>query len=94
MNEIMQVLGIQRAKVHVPIGLMKLPVLLMDKLLPNPPVTIEQLKMLRLDNSARNSATATLLDRAPKDFKDGISYITKPLKTQKANVEKLASGKS
>ncbi|MBA3945060.1 MAG: complex I NDUFA9 subunit family protein [Herpetosiphonaceae bacterium] len=93
MNEIMAVVGVKRGKLHVPIGLMKLPVLIMDKVLPNPPVTIEQLKMLRLDNSAPDSATGAILERTPKDFKDGIDYVNIPLNEQKASVQKLASGK-
>lgn len=93
MNQIMAVVGIQRSKVHVPISLMMLPATLMDKLLPNPPVTGEQLKMLRLDNSAPASATETLLGRAPKDFKDGIDYIKTPINQQQENVQRLASGK-
>ncbi len=93
LGEIMAALGVRRGKIHVPLGLMKLPVALMDKLLPNPPVTIEQLKMLRLDNAAPDSATARLLGRPALDFRDGIAYITTPLKEQKAQILKRASGK-
>lgn len=93
LREIMAVVGTQRSMLRVPIALMRLPVTLMDKLLPNPPVTIEQLKMLRLDNTAPQSATATLLGRAPKDFRDGIAYVNTPAKQQREKLKQLAAGK-
>ena len=94
LDEIMQVVGIRRRKVHVPIGLMRLPVFAMDKVLPDPPVTIEQLKMLRLDNSTPGTTTAELTGRELKDFRDGIDFVKTPLKEQQERVQRLASGKA
>jgi len=44
------VLGINRYKIHVPAGLMGHLVNLMEKTLPNPPLTTEQLLLLQQDN--------------------------------------------
>ncbi len=74
---IMAKLQKKRAKVHVPVPLMKPVVSLMDKVLPKPPVTPAQLTMLRLDNSASESATAQLIGRQPKALADGIDYIVR-----------------
>ena len=71
------VLGKKRGKIHVPAALMKPAVAVMDKLLPKPPVTPAQLAMLRLDNSAPQSATASLIGRPPLPLADGIDYIKK-----------------
>ncbi len=92
-DEIMQVVGIKRTKLHVPAGLMRVPVLLMDRLLPNPPVTIEQLKMLRFDNSVAGDTTARLAGHELKDFRAGIDFIKRPLKEQKQHVMAEAAGK-
>jgi len=94
MDELMQATGIRRAKIHVPVALMKVPVMIMDKVLRNPPVAIEQLKMLALDNSTQNNATAQLARRELTDFKDGIGFIKTPLREQRERVRALASGKA
>ncbi len=94
MDELMQATGIRRAKLHVPVALMKLPVMIMDKVMASPPVAIEQLKMLALDNSTQNNATARLAGRELTDFKDGIGFIKTPLREQRAHVRALASGKA
>jgi NADH dehydrogenase len=92
-DEIMQVVGIKRAKLHVPAGLMRAPVLLMDRLLPNPPVTIEQLKMLRFDNSVAGDTTARLAGHPLKDFREGIDFVKIPIKEQKHRLMAEAAGK-
>lgn len=73
-------MGKRRPKVHVPVGLMEL-VVGASKPLPKnlrPPVTIEQLKMLSLDNSTDHSATEFLIGRKPVALEDGISYVRSP----------------
>ncbi len=70
-------LGKRRPKVHIPVGLM-MPIVKMCKPLPaalRPPVTIEQLKMLNLDNVTEVSAMERLLGRPPMSLQDGIGYI-------------------
>lgn len=70
-------LGKPKPKVHVPLGLMK-SVVRISGPLPRalrPPVTMEQLKMLGLDNSTDDSATERLIGRKPVALEDGIGYI-------------------
>jgi NADH dehydrogenase len=93
LDTIMDVVGIRRAKVHMPVGLMKVPVTIMDKTLPNPPVTIEQLKMLGLNNATAPTAAESLAGHPLKDFRDGIDFIKTPLKQQKQHVIAQAAGK-
>lgn len=70
-------LGKKKPKVRVPLPLMKTVVRLsgpLPKAL-RPPVTMEQLKMLALDNSTEDSATERLIGRKPVALEDGIGYI-------------------
>lgn len=70
-------LGKQKRKVHLPVGMM-MPIVQLSKPLParlRPPVTIEQLKMLALDNTTDNCATHELIGRAPIALEDGIGYV-------------------
>jgi hypothetical protein len=70
------------------------PVTIMDKMLPSPPVTIEQLKMLRLNNATAPDAAEGLGGHPLKDFRDGIDFIKIPLKQQKQHVMAQAEGKA
>lgn len=72
---LMDVTRRHRPKVPVPAVLLKPIAIAFDKFLPKPPVTPEQLKMLRLDNSSTNSATATLIGRPPKPLRAGLEYL-------------------
>lgn len=70
-------LQIHRRSVHVPIPLMRA-VIAVSRLLPRrlrPPITVEQLKMLRLENTAPDSATERLIGRRPKALADNLAYI-------------------
>ena len=76
-DTIAKMLGKKKPKVHVPLPLMKT-VVAMSKPLPaklRPPVTSEQLKMLALDNTSKNSGTPELIKRTPLALRDGIDYI-------------------
>ncbi len=70
-------LGKKKPKVHLPVGLVKTVVQLSSPLPKalRPPVTMEQLKMLGLDNSTDDSATERLIGRKPVALEDGIGYI-------------------
>ncbi len=70
-------LGKQKPKVHLPVAMM-MPIVRLSKPLPaaiRPPVTIEQLKMLALDNTTEQSATQQLIGRPPIALEDGIGYV-------------------
>jgi uncharacterized protein YbjT (DUF2867 family) len=72
---LMDVTGNHRPMLPLPAALLKPAAFAFDKLLPKPPVTPEQLKMLRLDNSSQDSATATLTGRPPKSLREGLTYL-------------------
>ncbi len=72
---LMAVTGRRRPMLSLPAILLKPAAFTFDKLLPKPPVTPEQLKMLRLDNSSKDSATATLIGRPPKSLREGLDYL-------------------
>jgi NADH dehydrogenase len=74
---LMDVTGKHRPMLSLPAAFLKPAAFVFDKLLPKPPVTPEQLKMLRLDNSSKDSATATLIGRPPKPLRDGLAYLNR-----------------
>jgi NADH dehydrogenase len=70
-------LGKRRRKIHLPVGLMT-PVVALTSPLPKlfrPPVTREQLKMLALDNTTQQNATADLVGHPPLPLEAGIDYV-------------------
>ncbi|MEZ4529766.1 MAG: NAD(P)H-binding protein [Thermomicrobiales bacterium] len=73
-------LGTSRRKIHLPAGLVR-SVVKASSPLPKrlrPPVTIDQLKMLDIDNCTARSATADLAGRPQLRLRDGIGYLTAP----------------
>jgi NADH dehydrogenase len=76
---IAQHLGMRKPKVHVPVALMKLVVALSAPLprILRPPVTMEQLKMLAVNNATGASATASLIGRDPMRLEEGLGYLAR-----------------
>jgi uncharacterized protein YbjT (DUF2867 family) len=76
LDECAAALGKKKPKLHVPVGLM-MPAAAMMGAVPfiEPPVTTEQLKMLKLDNTTQHNAVPTLLGRDPIPFRGNIAYI-------------------
>jgi len=72
---LMDVTGKHRPLLPIPSVLLKPAAFAFDKLLPKPPVTPEQLKMLQLDNSSNDSATAILTGHPPKSLRAGLDYL-------------------
>lgn len=72
-------LGTSRRKVHLPVGLVKAVVTLSGPLPKaiQPPVTLEQLKMLDIDNCTDNSATPDLIDRPLLPLAGNIDYLSR-----------------
>lgn len=71
-------LGTSKRKAHLPTRLVK-GVVTLSSPLPSrvrPPVTIDQLKMLDIDNCTDRSATAELAGRPQLRLQDGIGYLT------------------
>ena len=76
LDECARVLGSQKRKVHVPVGLMKPAAALMGAVpFIEAPVTTEQLKMLKLDNTTQQNAVPTLTGRPAIPFRGNIDYI-------------------
>jgi NADH dehydrogenase len=70
-------LAASKPKVHVPVGLMKIVVGLTQPLPRSlrPPVTMEQLKMLAINNASDASVTSSLIGREPIRLEDGLDYL-------------------
>lgn len=70
-------LGKRKPKIHVPMPMMRVIVQLSQPLPAKlrPPVTLEQLKMLKVDNCTDRSATAELIGRPPRPLRGNIDYI-------------------
>ena len=74
---IAQQLGVSRRTVHIPMPLMRF-VVAASRPLPKrlrPPVTADQLKMLRIDNVSANPATGRLIGRPPRHLAGNLGYI-------------------
>jgi NADH dehydrogenase len=76
LDECARTLGKHKRKVHVPVALMTPGVALLEALpFVEAPVTREQLKMLKLDNTTQHNAAPALLGRAPRPFLGQLGYI-------------------
>jgi NADH dehydrogenase len=77
LDECARALGKKKPKLHVPVGLMKPAAALMGAIpFIDAPVTTEQLKMLKLDNTTRENAVSALIGREPIPFRGNIGYIS------------------
>lgn len=68
-------LGAHRLKVHVPVPLMLPPAVVFDKVLPKPPVTPGQLRMLEKNNVTRLDAVPSTFGFMPQRFADNLAYL-------------------
>lgn len=77
LDEVALALGKKKPKVHVPVALM-MPAAAVMGAIPfiEAPVTTEQLKMLKIDNTTENNAIPELTRRAPTPFRGNIGYLT------------------
>jgi len=78
LDEVMRALGKQKPKVHVPVGVMS-PVMALLSALPvvEPPVTTQQLKMLKLDNTTHNNAVEHLTGHPPIPLRGNLGYVAR-----------------
>lgn len=70
-------LGKHHPRINVPVPLISA-IVRLSQPLPRalrPPVTAEQLRMLKRDNTTENNATGTLLSRSPIALADGLGYL-------------------
>ncbi len=68
-------LGVKRVKLHMPVGLLRIAVGVMDKALPRPPVTPSLLAQLGVDNVATDNATEKVFGVQPIRLREGIGYV-------------------
>ncbi len=68
-------LGVRRIKLHMPVGLLRIAVGIMDKALPKPPVTPSLLAQLGVDNVATDNATEKVFGVQPIRLREGIGYV-------------------
>jgi len=74
---IKETLQMNIVKIHVPLSVMRPLVRAMEALLPRPPVTSEQLKMLKLDNVTDLQSVKKNFGFVPKPIRGNIDYITR-----------------
>jgi uncharacterized protein YbjT (DUF2867 family) len=76
LDECAAVLGKRKPKIHIPVALMMPAAAAMARIpFIEAPVTTEQLKMLKLDNTVADNATPKLIGRPPTPFRGNIGYI-------------------
>lgn len=78
---IIRTLGKRRLKVHIPVPLMRPVVWLMERLLPQPPITSQQLSMLGRDNTTDLDAVERWFGFRPTPLGQGIGYIRQRRRT-------------
>lgn len=64
-----------RIKLHVPVGALMPAAAVMDRLLPNPPVTPAQLRMLAKNNVTRLDAVENAFGFRPESFRANAGYL-------------------
>lgn len=69
-------LGKAPIKLHIPLLLMKPMVALMERILPRPPVTSDQLRALAIDNVTNNNALPDVFSITPRSLPGGLGYLT------------------
>ena len=66
---------VRRLKLHVPVPMMRLVVRLMEALLPRPPATTQQLRMLPIPNVAEINTVEEVFGFEPRPLAGNIEYI-------------------
>ena len=78
-NDIVDIIArtyrVRRLKLHVPIPVMRLVVRLMEMVLPRPPATTEQLRMISIPNVAELDTVEQVFGFKPKPLQGNIDYI-------------------
>lgn len=72
---IKQALGVHRYTMHMPVPALLAPAFVMQKLLPHPPVTVDQLHMLAINNITRLDSVATEFGFEPASFAYNADYL-------------------
>jgi len=75
LEEAMRGLHKRRMTVHVPVPLMKAPAFLMGLVMPDPPVTVQQLDLLAVDNTPEPNAMEPVFGIRPRPFRGALGYL-------------------
>ena len=68
-------LGVRRLKVHLPLSLVFGAVRIMEAVIPNPPATTNQLRMLALDNVTDEPPVERVFNIRPRPMEGNVGYI-------------------
>ena len=68
-----EALGIAKRKIHLPLWLMRPTARVMQSVLPNPPVTTDQLAMLSKDNTTALDAVPKAFGFQPRSLREGLA---------------------
>jgi len=74
-DQLLLAAGIKRARLHLPPALLRPVVRLMERLVPEPPVTEALLDLLALNVLSRENSVGFLLGRPPQRFSDQLEYV-------------------
>lgn len=72
---IAETVGVRTAKLHVPLDVFAPMVSVMEALMPRPPVTSEQMKMLGIDNTTALDSVEKSFGFAPRPMRGNIDYV-------------------
>ncbi len=67
-----------RPRLHLPVPLMKPAALAMGLVMPDPPVTVPQLDLLKVDNVPTRNDIEQVFGIAPRPFRGGLAYLSGP----------------
>jgi len=76
--ETMRGAGTSRPTLHVPVLLMKPPAVVMGLFMKDPPVTVDQLDLLKVDNTPRSNAMEPVFGVRPRQFQGALGYLRRP----------------
>ncbi|BCT56300.1 oxidoreductase [Dehalococcoides mccartyi] len=75
LSAVMQAMRIKKPRLHVPVGLMRPLVWLMERASSNPPITMPELKALSVDNITVEDAVKREFGFDPKPLSEGLDYL-------------------
>ncbi len=68
-------LGVRRLKVHIPLSLIFPAIRIMELVIPNPPATTNQLRMLALDNVTDQPPVESVFRIKPRTLEGNVGYV-------------------
>lgn len=69
-----EVMKVRKPVVHLPVPLVRPAIRVMGAVLSNPPITLDQLKMLEADNITEHNAFTEVFGINPKSFREALSF--------------------